>query len=104
MIVFCTASQNPNQLASNNNLLEPRKPVSLTLAVPRLSRDNEMGWSKKANLFCVPKTSLLPNESRSVQVGVVQKGKEEKGREGKARQGQARQGNKGEYSKSIRPL
>ncbi|KAK4829282.1 hypothetical protein QYF61_002674 [Mycteria americana] len=54
-IVIDQASQNPNQLASNNNLLESSKPVSLTLAVPRPSRDNEMDWSKKANLFCLSK-------------------------------------------------
>lgn len=57
-----TANQNPNQLASNNNLLEPKKPVSLTLAVPRPPRDNEMGWSKKANLFCFLKQACSPGK------------------------------------------
>lgn len=55
MIALYTDDQNPNQPASNNNLLEPRKPVSLMPAVPRPSRVSGMGLSKKANLSYCPK-------------------------------------------------
>lgn len=96
-IALYAASQNPNQLA--NMLPECRKAVSLILAVPRPPRDNDKGWSKKDNVLS--QTSLLPNESRNIHVGTVQKGRDGKGRKEKRWEGKARKSNKGEYRKSI---